>query len=87
VQFATAPDGVQIAWARIGEGPSVLKAPNWLNHFDYEWRRPVWVWSSPNWRAIGRLVRFDQRGNGLSDWDVKEISETAMISYMATGQQ
>jgi hypothetical protein len=42
VQFATAPDGVQIAWASIGEGPSVLKAPNWLNHLDYEWRSPIW---------------------------------------------
>jgi pimeloyl-ACP methyl ester carboxylesterase len=31
-----------------------------------------------------RLVRFDQRGNGLSDWDVGEISEGAMISDMAT---
>jgi pimeloyl-ACP methyl ester carboxylesterase len=30
-----------------------------------------------------QLVRFDQRGNGLSDWDVEDISEAAMISDMA----
>ena len=42
MQFATTPGGVQIAWASIGEGPPVLKAPNWLNHLEYEWRSPVW---------------------------------------------
>ena len=84
VQFAAAPDGVQIAWASIGEGPPVLKAPNWLNHLDYEWRSPVWGPALAELARHWRLVRFDQRGNGLSDWDVKEISEAAMISDMAT---
>jgi pimeloyl-ACP methyl ester carboxylesterase len=84
VQFATAPGGVQIAWASIGEGPPVLKAPNWLNHLDYEWRSPVWGPVFAELARHWRLVRFDQRGNGLSDWDVGEISEDAMISDMAT---
>jgi class 3 adenylate cyclase/pimeloyl-ACP methyl ester carboxylesterase len=84
VQFATPPDGVQIAWASIGEGPPVLKAPNWLNHLDYEWRSPVWGPALAELARHWRLVRFDQRGNGLSDWEVKEISEAAMISDMAT---
>jgi class 3 adenylate cyclase/pimeloyl-ACP methyl ester carboxylesterase len=84
VQFATAPDGVQIAWASVGEGPPVLKAPNWLNHLDYEWRSPVWGPVFAELARHWRLVRFDQRGNGLSDWDVGEISEDAMISDMAT---
>jgi pimeloyl-ACP methyl ester carboxylesterase len=84
VQFATAPDGVQIAWASIGEGPPVLKAPNWLNHLGYEWRSPVWGPVFAELARHWRLVRFDQRRNGLSDWDVEEISEDAMISDMAT---
>ena len=42
VHFAAAPDGVQIAWASIGQGRPVLKGPNWLNHIEYEWRSPVW---------------------------------------------
>jgi pimeloyl-ACP methyl ester carboxylesterase len=61
----------------------VLKAPNWLNHLEYEWRSPAW---GPVWRGFARhssLVRFDQRGNGLSDWEVDEISEEAMIRDMA----
>lgn len=82
IRFATAPDGVQIAYARIGRGPPVLKAPNWLNHLEYEWRSPAW---GPVWRGFARhhaLVRFDQRGNGLSDWEVDDISEDAMIGDM-----
>lgn len=84
VRFCTAPNGVQIACASVGEGPTLFKAPNWLNHIEYEWRSPVW---GPFLRELARhyrLVRFDQRGNGLSDWDVEEISEDVMISDMAT---
>ena len=84
VQLATAPDGVQIAWASIGEGPPVLKAPNWLNHLEYEWRSPVWGPAFAELTRHWRLVRFDQRGNGLSDWEVEKISEEAMISDIAT---
>jgi class 3 adenylate cyclase/pimeloyl-ACP methyl ester carboxylesterase len=82
VRFCTSRDGTQIAYARIGRGPPVLKAPNWLNHLEYEWRSPAW---GPVWRGFAKnfeLVRFDQRGNGLSDWEVEEISEDAMIQDM-----
>ena len=79
-----APDGVQIAWASVGEGPLVLKAPNWLNHIEYEWRSPVWGPAFAELARHCRLVRFDQRGNGLSDWEVDEISQDAMIGDMAT---
>jgi class 3 adenylate cyclase/pimeloyl-ACP methyl ester carboxylesterase len=84
VRFATAHDGIQIAWASIGEGPAVLKAPNWLNHLEYEWRSPVWGPAFTEFTRHCRFVRFDQRGNGLSDWDVEEISTDAMISDTVT---
>jgi len=84
IQFCVAPDGVQTAYASVGKGPQVFKAPNWLNHIEYEWQSPVW---GPAFAALAKnheLVRFDQRGCGLSDWDVEEISEDAMISDMET---
>jgi pimeloyl-ACP methyl ester carboxylesterase len=83
VRFATAPDGTQLAWASLGEGPPVLKAPHWMNHLEYEWRSPIFA---PFYSELARhfqLVRFDQRGNGLSDWEVGEISEDAMTSDIA----
>ena len=42
IRFTSASDGVQLAWADMGEGKPVLKAPNWLNHLEYEWRSPIW---------------------------------------------
>ena len=84
VQFATASDGVQIAWAGIGQGAPVLKAPNWLNHLEYEWRSPIWHPWLVRLAKQCRLVRFDQRGNGLSDWEIEAISEKAMASDMST---
>ncbi len=84
VRFATAPDGVQIAWASIGEGRPVLKAPNWLNHLEYEWRSPIWGPVFTELARHCRFVRFDQRGNGLSDWEVEEISHDMMIGDTAT---
>ena len=84
VRFVTTPDGVQIAWATIGEGAPVLKAPNWLNHLEYEWRSPVWGPAFAELARNCRLVRFDQRGSGLSDWEVDEISHDTMISDTAT---
>lgn len=74
---------MQIAWASIGEGPPVLKAPNWLNHLEYEWRNPVWGPVFTELARHCRLVRFDQRGNGLSDWEVETISHDAMIGDTA----
>jgi len=84
IEFCVAPDGVQLAYASIGKGPPVFKAPNWLNHIEYEWRTPVWGPALAEVAKHHRLVRFDQRGNGLSDWESVDICESAMIADMAT---
>jgi len=84
IEFCVAPNNVQLAYAGIGKGPPVFKAPNWLNHIEYEWRSPVWGPALAEIAKHHRLVRFDQRGNGLSDWDGVDISESAMIADMAT---
>jgi pimeloyl-ACP methyl ester carboxylesterase len=82
VRFCTASDGVSIAYATMGEGPALLKAPNWLTHLEYEHESPVWRhW----WQALAQdhtLVRFDQRGSGLSDRDVEDLSFDAWVRDM-----
>ncbi|HWC30669.1 MAG TPA: alpha/beta fold hydrolase [Dehalococcoidia bacterium] len=74
IRFCTTSDGVRIAYASIGHGPVLVKAPNWLTHLEYEWQTPVWRhW----WEELARdytLIRFDQRGAGLSDWNIPEAS-------------
>jgi pimeloyl-ACP methyl ester carboxylesterase len=82
VKFCTSQDGTQIAYASVGEGYPILKAPNWLNHLEYEWVNPLWAPLLTRMALKNRVVRFDQRGNGLSDWDVERISIDAMIEDM-----
>lgn len=79
VQFCTASDGVNIAYAAVGQGPPLLKTANWLNHLEYDWQSPIWSHLLRDLAAHHRLVRYDARGNGLSDWDVGEISLDAFV--------
>ena len=82
VSFCQSADGTHLAWASTGSGMPVLKAPNWLNHLEYEWTSPVWGDFLSEFSKRCNLVRFDQRGNGLSDWDVEDITEDRMIDDM-----
>lgn len=79
IRFCTTADHVRIAFAHAGSGPPILKAGNWLNHLDYDWQSPVWS-HLLKWLAADRqLIRYDARGNGLSDWNVNDISFDAYL--------
>ncbi len=84
IHFCTAPDGVRIAYAVAGQGPPLVKAANWLNHLEYDWQSPVWSHLLHALAAEHRLVRYDERGNGLSDWDVDDISFDAFVRDLET---
>lgn len=79
VHFCTASDGVRIAYALAGQGPPVVKAANWLNHLEYDWQSPIWSRLLHELAAKHQLIRYDERGNGLSDWDVDDISFEAFV--------
>ena len=79
ITFCTAADGVRIATAAVGDGDILVKTANWLNHVEYDWRSPVWAPIFAQWASRHRLVRYDQRGTGLSDWNVGEISFEAFV--------
>jgi pimeloyl-ACP methyl ester carboxylesterase/DNA-binding CsgD family transcriptional regulator len=84
IRFCVAPDGVRIAFATSGSGPPLVKVSNWLTHLEFDWQSPVWR----HWlRELGRdqtLVRYDQRGCGLSDWTVAELSSDLWLSDLET---
>jgi pimeloyl-ACP methyl ester carboxylesterase len=79
IGFCVAEDGVQIAYATIGEGPPLVKAANWLNHLEQDWQSPIWGGTFAGLARHHRLIRYDERGNGLSDWDVADISLDAFV--------
>ena len=74
IRFCTTSDGVRLACAHTGQGPAILKAANWLSHLEYDWQNPIW---GRLLRSLARehlLVRYDERGTGLSDRHVGDIS-------------
>jgi len=74
IRFCTAADGTRLAYATSGTGPPLVKAANWLSHLDYDWESPVWRhWLAELSRRF-RLIRYDERGCGLSDWDIGRFS-------------
>ena len=42
IRYVRTPDGVQLAWAEAGAGPTLIKAANWMTHLEYEWESPAW---------------------------------------------
>jgi pimeloyl-ACP methyl ester carboxylesterase len=84
IRYARAADGVRIAYAIAGSGPPLVKAGNWLSHLEYEWVTPVWRHIMLRLAEKHTLVRYDARGNGMSDWEVKELSLDAWVGDLAT---
>jgi class 3 adenylate cyclase/pimeloyl-ACP methyl ester carboxylesterase len=79
IHFCTAPDGVQLAYSRVGQGPPLMKTGNWMTHLEYDLESPIW---RPLYRELVRehtLIRYDARGNGLSDRTVDDISFDAFV--------
>ncbi|HEY7743585.1 MAG TPA: alpha/beta fold hydrolase [Burkholderiales bacterium] len=77
IRFCTGSDGVRLAYAVSGTGPPLLRAPHWITHLEHD--DAVW---GHLLEALGRrftLVRFDQRGCGLSDRGAPEISFEAWV--------
>jgi pimeloyl-ACP methyl ester carboxylesterase/DNA-binding CsgD family transcriptional regulator len=68
IRFVTTGDGVKLAYATSGTGPPLLKSANWLNHLEYDWQSPVWRPWFEFLSSHHRLIRYDARGCGLSDW-------------------
>jgi pimeloyl-ACP methyl ester carboxylesterase/DNA-binding CsgD family transcriptional regulator len=77
IRFCTSSDGVRLAYAVSGSGPPLLRAPHWITHLEHD--DAVW---GHLLEALGRrftLVRFDQRGCGLSDRGAADISFEAWV--------
>src|SRR5262245_38481096 len=73
IRSGTTTAGVGLADLSIGTRPPLVMASNWLTHLDFEWDIPIWR----HWRAhlsVHRGIRYDERGNGMSQRDVAEVS-------------
>ena len=79
IRFCTASDGVRIAYSTVGSGPPLVKTANWLNHLEFDWDSPVWRHLIQAIAREFRFIRYDERGNGLSDWEPYDLSLEAFV--------
>ncbi len=84
IRFCRATDGVRLAYATFGRGPAIVKVANWVTHVEFDWRSPLWRhW----WAELGRdhrVLRYDERGCGLSDRDPGELTLDAFVGDLET---
>lgn len=73
IRFCTAHDGVRLAYAVTGAGTPLVKASNWMSHLEFDLDSPVWSHLVRALSARHTLVRYDQRGCGLSDWSFPDL--------------
>lgn len=79
IRFCTAHDGARIAYATSGHGPPLVKAANWLSHLEFDVGSPVWSHLLTELSRDHTLIRYDERGCGLSDRDVADLSFDAWL--------
>jgi pimeloyl-ACP methyl ester carboxylesterase len=75
---------VRLAYALTGEGPPLVRAAHWLTHLEFDFQSPVsgpWI---EKMSASHRFLRYDERGCGLSDWAVSNVSLDAWVADLET---
>jgi pimeloyl-ACP methyl ester carboxylesterase/DNA-binding CsgD family transcriptional regulator len=80
IRFARSTDGVGIAYAVHGSGPPLLIDACWLSHLQFDWQSPVWRHFLVELGKIATVIRYDERGHGLSDRGVTDHSLEARVA-------
>jgi DNA-binding winged helix-turn-helix (wHTH) protein/pimeloyl-ACP methyl ester carboxylesterase len=84
IRFCATADGTRLAYATVGLGPPLVRAAHWITHLDYDWQSPVWRHWLVGLARQHTLVRYDERGCGLSDHDVDDFSLDAWVHDLET---
>ncbi len=80
IRFARSADGVGIAYAVHGSGAPLLIDACWLSHLQFDWQSPVWRHYLVELGRIATVIRYDERGHGLSDRGVTDHSLAARVA-------
>src|SRR5919107_3621148 len=84
IRYVRASDGVHLAWAESGAGMPLVKAATWLTHLEYDLDSPVWRHWTGFLSSHFRYVRYDERGCGMTDWDVRDGSLERRVRDLET---
>lgn len=81
IRYVRSADGTKIATATMGSGPHlVLIPPTPLWSFEGEWSMPLQRSATERLAARYTVVRYDPRGQGLSDREVEDLSLEARVA-------
>jgi pimeloyl-ACP methyl ester carboxylesterase/DNA-binding CsgD family transcriptional regulator len=79
IRFCRGSGNARIAFAVHGSGPPLVVVSCWLSHLQHDWQSPVWRHFLDDLGGIATLVRYDERGFGMSDWSVDDFSLDARV--------
>jgi len=79
VRYLPSSDGVSIAYADVGNGYPLVFMGGWMTHLEKDWESPIMRYFLTHLSKSFRVIRYDQRGNGMSDWDNVEMSFEKMV--------
>jgi pimeloyl-ACP methyl ester carboxylesterase len=79
IAFTRAQDGVTLAHSCLGTGPPLVKAANGYNHLEHELENPLWRHWVGELSRRNTLIRYDQRGTGMSDWKIPELKFDLLV--------
>ena len=74
IHFCKSFDGTHIAYVSSGRGPPMVEVATWLNHLEYDCKSPIWGPRLTELSDHFSLTRYDSRGCGLSDRNVKNLT-------------
>ena len=84
VRYVHTSDGLRLAWGESGSGPPLVRAATWLTHLEFDLDSPVWIHWMSFFSDHFRFIRYDERGCGMSDWDVSDISLERRVADLET---
>lgn len=84
IRYVESGDGVRLAWAEAGAGGVLVKAANWMTHLEYDWESPVWRHWMQFFSENFRFVRHDERGCGMTDWRVADLTFERWLDDLET---
>ncbi|MEW5809731.1 MAG: alpha/beta fold hydrolase [Actinomycetota bacterium] len=84
VAYTRAHDGVRLAYGVAGTGPPLVRAAHWMTHLGYDADSPVWRHWVAGLASKRRLIRYDERGCGMSDWAVGDFTFEDWVTDLET---
>jgi pimeloyl-ACP methyl ester carboxylesterase len=80
LRFCSAPDGTRLAYAVHGRGAPLVRTATWLTHLEFDWQSPLWRHWLEGLADGHTVIRYDERGCGLSDRNVEDVSLDARVA-------